>query len=103
MIPLNERCEIYRPIRTADGRGGFTATYKAVITVPCRISGATGKDKIWAGSMQDSIDAVLYCNPGVDIRTSDKIVVRGESYIASPVSEPSISAYRKAGLRRVQE
>lgn len=100
MIPLNNTCDVIRPVRTKDSSGGYTTAEVLIYeSLPCRKSGASAADIVYAGAIQQAISAVLYSMPSNDIRKEDIILVDGERYTAYPSVSPSIQVYTKTLLK----
>jgi len=102
MIPLNTTAIITRPVRTADGSGGFTLSTAVVGTIPCRISNPESSDTQWGGVHQEDVAAVLYALPQADIRLSDRVTVREVTYEALTPTTNSIPAFLRVRLKYVK-
>ena len=102
MFPMNESCTVSRPVKTSDGRGGYTQTLLPIAGYECRISSPSASDRYYAGKAQEAIDAVIYTYENADIRVEDHIFVRGDEYIALPPTKNSIAAFLRVGVKHVK-
>lgn len=100
---LNTTVDITRRTSTSDGRGGQTATWSTVGTIPARVSQPTSTTDVLLGD-QDvmHIVGIVYLEPGADVRRNDRIAHDGRVLEVRDVIEPSVGVYLRATCRDIQ-
>lgn len=80
-----EDCQITRPTRVDDGRGGYTDTW-AVVSDPYLVCRRTGpnisatSEAPTADRMQSQIGWVISLPAETDVRPTDRLVIAGRTY-----------------------
>ncbi len=83
---LTKRAETLRAVRVDDGFGGDQESWESVLSsYPCRLYRKTGR--LERGERgEDEPHEVLLIGPLADIKSGDKVIVEGKTYLVELVS-----------------
>ena len=86
---LNRDYLISRPVRIANGQGGWAIAYMPLMTVPGRLRPASSSEREVALQEQRAITHVLYVVAGEDIQREDTVEGDEVTVKVQGVREPS--------------
>jgi len=101
---LIDRAVQQRPVKTADGKGGFSDTFPTLRSrVKARVNVAIYKEIRQGEQEKAKVDHVIYLVAGSDVLLNDRFVVNGRTYrVTVPAMNPSLPVYHKTGLEEIQ-
>lgn len=91
---LISTCEVYTPVRTADGRGGWAVDYEFAFTTNCRLRPASSTERADGAQQGQHISHVMYVTypPPSPFVRGQRVVVDGVmSLWVEGVREPSMA------------
>lgn len=97
---LSHRVVVQRATRMHDGQGGFTDSWTTLAqALPCRLTDTKLTRRLdESGAMQADVSRTLYCQPGADINSGDRVVVGMATWLVESADDQPDNVYRKAFL-----
>lgn len=84
---------VARRTRASDGQGGWSETWKTVVSIAGRMRPASAPERVAADQRQAQISHVLYCGPDTNILRGDRVTGQDRVWEVIAVREPSHAAH----------
>jgi SPP1 family predicted phage head-tail adaptor len=99
---LNRTMNVWRPVETPDGSGGFTTTFEDRGQVRVKVDQATPAERQVAAQFGAELTHNVYAEPDANIRRNDELRGDGQTLEVTGTSSPSTPIYLKASAVQTQ-